>query len=104
MQRQQATPWLATILKVKKMLNKDLIVAAGFKVFGEKIVAGDFGSSGNATLCAQKLIELVVKQCADAADMAPETEGKSAGDYVVLKMGFEQKEGAAKFCDNKEEN
>jgi len=46
---------------------KQLLIQSGFRVFGEKIVAGDFGSSGNATLCSQKFAELIVKECATFA-------------------------------------
>ena len=46
---------------------KALLEEAGFRVFGEKVVAGDFGVSGNATLCAQKLIKLVARDCAGIA-------------------------------------
>lgn len=45
-----------------------LLKQAGFRVFGDKIVAGDNGSSGNATVCAQKLINLVVQECKKALD------------------------------------
>lgn len=48
--------------------TKDLLTQVGFRIFGNKIVAGDFGSSGNATLCAVKLIELVVTECANFVD------------------------------------
>jgi hypothetical protein len=56
---------------------KQLLLESGFKIFGDKIVAGDFGSSGNATLCSQKFAELIVKDvfamikesCVDAAVM-----------------------------------
>ena len=38
-----------------------LLTQSGFRIFGTKVVAGDFGSSGNATACAPKLIELIIQ-------------------------------------------
>lgn len=38
---------------------KQMVVDAGFKVFGEKIVAADENSSGLATESVKRLIEIV---------------------------------------------
>lgn len=44
---------------------------------------------------AQKLIELVIKECADAADMAYDADCPFPGDYVVEHMGMGEDVGAA---------
>lgn len=44
-------------------LTKELAVKAGFKIFGEKIVAADNGSSGAATICLDKFAELLIAEC-----------------------------------------
>jgi hypothetical protein len=41
---------------------KELILAAGFRIYGTTIVAADNGSSGLATFCAPKLVQLVVEK------------------------------------------
>jgi hypothetical protein len=38
----------------------ELCKKAGFKIFGNRIVAADNGSSGEATRCARKLVELTL--------------------------------------------
>lgn len=42
---------------------KELLLETGFKIFGDGVVAADNGSSGNATICSQKLIDIVLKRC-----------------------------------------
>jgi hypothetical protein len=42
---------------------KELVKQAGFRVFGERVVAADQGSSGLATECSRQLIELTAKEC-----------------------------------------
>ena len=42
----------------------------------------------------EKFAELLVRACADAADMAVEADIDCAGTYVVEQMGFGQEEGA----------
>lgn len=42
-----------------------------------------------------KFAALIVKECADAADMAYEADCTFSGDYVVEHMGFGEEEGAA---------
>lgn len=41
---------------------QELLKAAGFYIYGKKIVAADNGSSGDASKCAKKLIQLVVQE------------------------------------------
>jgi hypothetical protein len=55
---------------------RELVTQAGFRVFGDKIIAADQGSSGLATECAQRLIELIVKECIQ--------ECKSVGELAEL--------------------
>lgn len=40
---------------------KALLIEAGFKIFGDKVIAADFSSSGNASLCSVKLIHLLLR-------------------------------------------
>jgi len=40
-----------------------------------------------------KFAELIVKECADAADMAQEANCRYAGDYVAEQLGFGTEEG-----------
>lgn len=43
--------------------DDELLVKSGFKIFnGRGIVAADGGSSGNTSVCARNLIELVRKE------------------------------------------
>lgn len=42
---------------------KELLLAAGFKIFGSTVVAADNGSAGLATNCARRLIELTKEKC-----------------------------------------
>ncbi len=77
---------------------KELAKQAGFRVFGDVIVAADQGSSGLATECTQRLVELVVKECANIAfaqaNHYAETQNKgsamSAADCVgrLIKLEF----------------
>jgi hypothetical protein len=45
----------------------------------------------------RKFAELIVKACADAADMAQDARCEYAGDYVAEQMGFGQEHGVAKW-------
>ena len=45
----------------------------------------------------EKFAELIVRECANAADMAHEANCKYPGDYVVEQMGFGLVEGATAF-------
>lgn len=48
---------------------KELMLESGFKIFDDKIVAADNGSSGNATICSQKFAELIVRECFGCIDI-----------------------------------
>jgi hypothetical protein len=50
-----------------------------------------------ATLFKAKFAELIVRECADAADMAQNANCKYAGDYVAEHMGFGEQEGVTKW-------
>jgi hypothetical protein len=45
----------------------------------------------------EKFAELIVKACADAADMAQDARCKFAGDYVAEQMGFGQEHGVTEW-------
>lgn len=45
----------------------------------------------------EKFAELIVKECADAADMAQDAGCEYAGDYVAEYMGFGQEEGVTEW-------
>jgi hypothetical protein len=59
---------------------QELAKQAGFRVFGDEIVAADQGISGLATECTQRLVELIVHECAVMAkgfEFAVERDGLS---------------------------
>jgi hypothetical protein len=45
----------------------------------------------------EKFAELIVKACADAADMAQDANCEYAGDYVAEYMGYGQEQGVTKW-------
>jgi hypothetical protein len=47
------------------------------------------------TFDKEKFAELIVRECANAADMAQDANCKYAGDYVAEQMGFGQEHGVA---------
>ena len=80
---------------------RELVTQAGFRVFGDKIIAADQGSSGLATECAQKLIELIVKECiqecksvgelaelTNFGEMARKTKATAVGCAQMIKWRF----------------
>ena len=46
---------------------------------------------------AQKLAELIVRMCADYADMVQDAGCEYAGDYVAEAMGYGQEEGVTEW-------
>jgi hypothetical protein len=46
---------------------------------------------------SEKFAELIVKECADAADMAQDAGCEYAGDYVAEYMGFGQEQGVTEW-------
>ena len=45
----------------------------------------------------QKFAELIVRECANAADMAQDAGCEYAGDYVAEYMGFGEEEGVTEW-------
>ena len=45
----------------------------------------------------EKFAELIVRECADAADMAQDAGCEYAGDYVAEYMGYGQEEGVTEW-------
>ena len=45
----------------------------------------------------EKFAELIVRECANATDMAQDAGCDYAGDYVVEYMGFGQEEGVTEW-------
>ena len=45
----------------------------------------------------EKFAELIVRECANAADMAQDARCEYAGDYVAEYMGFGQEHGVTKW-------
>ena len=45
----------------------------------------------------EKFAKLIVKECADAADMAQDAGCEYAGDYVAEYMGFSEQEGVTEW-------
>lgn len=46
---------------------------------------------------ADKFAELIVRMCADAADMAQDAGCEYTGDYVAEYMGFGQEQGVTEW-------
>lgn len=72
---------------------KELLLQAGFKVFGEKVVAADFASSGNATVCSQKFAELIVRECARISQECDDTmtnQGLASAQAFMEHFGVEE--------------
>jgi hypothetical protein len=60
----------------------------------------DPGYSGQVevrVLNHKKFAELIVKACADAADMAQDARCEYAGDYVAEYMGFGEEHGVTEW-------
>lgn len=51
-----------------------------------------------------KFAELIVRKCADAADMAYDARCNYPGDYVAEWMGFGEKEGVVTWRANEQSN
>lgn len=49
-----------------------------------------------------KFAELIVKECADAADMAYNAQCKFPGDYVAEQMGYGEEIGVVEWRSNGE--
>lgn len=62
MQEDQCRAW-PTERDSMNQTTKDLALKAGFKIFGNTIVAADNGSSGDATKCLAKFAELLIAEC-----------------------------------------
>lgn len=52
-------------MKLSKDEIRELLLAAGFRIFKDMIVAADGGNSGQATECGPKLIELTIQKIAE---------------------------------------
>jgi hypothetical protein len=48
-------------------------------------------------IVVEKFAELIVRECADAADMAQDAGCKFAGDYVAEQMGYGQEKGVTEW-------
>jgi hypothetical protein len=56
------------------------------------VKSSDMSRPGRKELDPEKFAELIVKECADAADMGADAT-EYVGDYVAEHMGFGQDEG-----------
>ncbi len=75
--------------KIKSLWNQAIHIA-------NKTVSPDLGRDyyfAHEQVVREKFAELIVKECADAADMAHEARCPYVGDYVGEYMGFGEKEG-----------
>jgi hypothetical protein len=52
-----------------------------------------FSENGYGKAWEDKFAELIVRMCADYADMAQDAGCEYAGDYVAEAMGYGEKEG-----------
>ena len=69
---------------------------AKIKALAEKCVVIKYDSTGisyEAGFDKEKFAELIVRMCADYADMAQDAGCEYAGDYVAEAMGFGEEEG-----------
>ena len=73
---QEATGYTMTVYEIN-----------GVRTLGERVELFD----------KEMFAELIVKACADAADMAHAAHCKYPGDYVVEQMGFGLVEGVSAF-------
>jgi hypothetical protein len=55
------------------------------------------GAPTGSTEWQKIFAELIVKECADAADMAQDAGCEYAGDYVAEYMGFGQEHGVTEW-------
>lgn len=69
---------------------------AGFKIFGNRIVAADNGSSGEATQCARKLVELVL-------ELSEETELLEE-DYPVPGNNWREQQAVLNALEKQTQN
>ena len=69
---------------------KDLVEHCDFYVGNEHY---DKSPEEQHRLIMEKFAELIVRACADAADMAQEANCEYAGDYVTESLGFGEEEG-----------
>lgn len=81
-------------------LTKELALSAGFKIFGDTIVAADNGSSGNATRCLDEFAKLLLNECIKICN----ERGNSAEfSYTPSKAVVAKRtaEGCAKVIEGK---
>jgi hypothetical protein len=52
------------------------------------------------SILKDRFAELIVRECADAADMAQDADCKYVGDYVAEYMGYGQPEGVTEWRAN----
>lgn len=74
-------------------ITKELATKAGFKIFGDKIVAADNGSSGLATQCLDKFTDLIIAECVRICN---ERADSADGSYTPSKALVARK--TAKGC------
>lgn len=57
----------------------------------------DYKGKEYSEIVQEKFAELIVRECADAADMAQDAGCEYAGDYVAEYMGYGQEEGVTEW-------
>lgn len=75
--------------RIKELMTQATVEVRSHGAFGE--------SECYSKLDPEKFAELIVKACADAADMAQDARCKYAGDYVAEYMGFGEEHGVTKW-------
>ena len=74
---------------------KQIAEQAGLKVNADGEISAAFFGSVDAGY--KKFAELIVRACADAADMGQDAGCEYAGDYVAEYMGYGQPEGVTEW-------
>jgi hypothetical protein len=70
--------------------------------FGEDIKVGRWGIGGSYQ-SMEKFAELIVRACADAADMAYDARCSDVGDYVGEQLGYGEEHGITAWRHGTEE-
>jgi len=76
---------------------KELINLSGIEI------RRNYDENGSTPAELQKFAELIVKACADAADMAYDARCRDVGDYVGEQLGYGEEHGITAWRHGTEE-
>jgi len=75
----------------KRLQELYLVASEQFKIVQDQGLPAPYQTRA----FAEKFAELIVRMCADYADMAQDADCEYVGDYVAEAMGFGEEEGVA---------